>query len=408
MNQPSRNAKKAIIVGGSLGGLFAANLLVRNGWDVEVHERVPDELAGRGAGIVTHPELFDALAAAGIAFDDTIGVKVQSRVTLAQNGAVLSARDLPQTLTAWSKMYHVLRAALPDALYHAGGTVVSVEDGPAQATVTLGDGRVLHADLVVAADGFKSSIRERLLPDVKLRYAGYVAWRGLVDEMSLSSGTRDALFDKFAFCLPPREQILGYPVAGQGNSTMPGERRYNFVWYRATSEDVQLPDLLTDASGKHWAGGIPPTLIRPDVLADMEEAALTLLAPQFGEVVTKAKQPLFQPIYDLEVPRMAFGRIALLGDAAFVARPHCGMGVTKAAGDAMALVDALTHHAQVQDALAHYSEVRTQFGAAIVQHARHLGAYMQAQLKTDTDREMAERYRTPDAVMRETAVPARF
>ena len=105
---------------------------------------------------------------------------------------------------------------------------------------------------------------------------------------------------------------------------------------------------------------------------------------------------------------MAFGRIALLGDAAFVARPHCGMGVTKAAGDAMALVAALTHHAQVQDALAHYSEVRTQFGAAIVQHARHLGAYMQAQLKTDTDREMAERYRTPDAVMRETAVPARF
>src|SRR6185437_8305995 len=98
----------------------------------------------------------DALAAAGIAFDDTIGVKVLSRVTLAQDGAVLSARDLPQTLTAWSKMYHVLRAALPDALYHAGGTVVSVEDGPAHATVTLGDGRVLHADLVVAADGFKS------------------------------------------------------------------------------------------------------------------------------------------------------------------------------------------------------------------------------------------------------------
>jgi 2-polyprenyl-6-methoxyphenol hydroxylase-like FAD-dependent oxidoreductase len=399
---------RAIIVGGSLGGLFAANLLVRNGWDVDVFERVPDELAGRGAGIVTHPELFGALAAAGIEFDDSIGVKVQSRVTFAQNGAVLSERNLPQTLTAWGKMYHVLRAALPDVHYHAGDTVLSVEDGPDQAVVSLSDGTVLHADLVIAADGFKSSIREQFLPDIKLQYAGYVAWRGLVEEASLSPETREALFDKFAFCLPPHEQILGYPVAGQGNSTTPGERRYNYVWYRATSEDIQLPDLLTDASGKRWAGGIPPTLIRPAILADMEEAALTLLAPQFGEVVTKATQPLFQPIYDLEVPQMAFGRVALLGDAAFVARPHCGMGVTKAASDAMALVDALKTDAHVQDALANYSRVRTQVGAAIVQHARHLGAYMQAQLKNDTDREMAERYRTPDAVMRETAVPARF
>ncbi|MBB5539926.1 FAD-dependent oxidoreductase [Paraburkholderia fungorum] len=399
---------RAIIVGGSLGGLFAANLLVRNGWSVDVFERVPEELAGRGAGIVTHPELFEALAAAGIDFDDSIGVKVQSRVTFAQNGAVLSARDLPQTLTAWGKMYHVLRAALPDVHYHAGGTVAAVQDGPEKALVTLADGTVLHADLVIAADGFKSSIREQFLPDVKLQYAGYVAWRGLVDEAALSRETREALFEKFAFCLPPREQILGYPVAGQGNSTTPGERRYNFVWYRATSEDIQLPNLLTDQSGKRWVGGIPPTLIRQDILADMEEAALTLLAPQFGEVVTKAKQPLFQPIFDLEVPQMAFGRIALLGDAAFVARPHCGMGVTKAASDAMALVKALQARTDVREALADYSRERTQVGAAIVQHARHLGAYMQAQLKNEVDREMAERYRTPDAVMRETAVPARF
>ncbi|MDT8836852.1 FAD binding domain-containing protein [Paraburkholderia fungorum] len=399
---------RAIIVGGSLGGLFAANLLVRNGWSVDVFERVPEELAGRGAGIVTHPELFEALAAAGIDFDDSIGVKVQSRVTFAQNGAVLSARDLPQTLTAWGKMYHVLRAALPDVHYHAGGTVAAVQDGPEKALVTLADGTVLHADLVIAADGFKSSIREQFLPDVKLQYAGYVAWRGLVDEAALSRETREALFEKFAFCLPPREQILGYPVAGQGNSTTPGERRYNFVWYRATSEDIQLPNLLTDQSGKRWVGGIPPTLIRQDILADMEEAALTLLAPQFGEVVTKAKQPLFQPIFDLEVPQMAFGRIALLGDAAFVARPHCGMGVTKAASDAMALVKALQARKDVREALADYSRERTQVGAAVVQHARHLGAYMQAQLKNEVDREMAERYRTPDAVMRETAVPARF
>jgi 2-polyprenyl-6-methoxyphenol hydroxylase-like FAD-dependent oxidoreductase len=105
---------------------------------------------------------------------------------------------------------------------------------------------------------------------------------------------------------------------------------------------------------------------------------------------------------------MAFDRVALLGDAAFVARPHCGMGVTKAAGDAMALVKALRAHDTVPAALEGYSAERVQVGAAIVQHARHLGAYMQAQLKDETDRQMAERYRTPEAVMRETAVSTRF
>ncbi|PMX90667.1 FAD-dependent oxidoreductase, partial [Pseudomonas sp. GW460-13] len=77
----------------------------------------------------------------------------------------------------------------------------------------------------------------QLLPSAGLEYAGYIAWRGLVDESQLSPDTHAAIFDKFAFCLPPREQILGYPVAGEANSTEPGQRRYNFVWYRATRED---------------------------------------------------------------------------------------------------------------------------------------------------------------------------
>ncbi|KAG8153774.1 FAD binding domain-containing protein [Burkholderia catarinensis] len=408
MHTRTSTNRKAAIIGGSLGGLFAANLLLRNGWDVDVFERVPEELSGRGAGIVTHPELFEVLLAAGVRIDESIGVKVESRITLAQDGSVASERRLPQTLTAWSKMYHVLRSALPSQHYHAGAIVTDVTDGPQRAAVTLSDGSVVHADLVIAADGFRSAVREKLLPEAGLQYAGYVAWRGLVDEADLSAATHAALFEHFAFGLPPREQILGYPVAGQGNSTKRGERRYNFVWYRATSADTDLPNLLTDATGKQWNGGIPPALIRRDVLADVEEAADALLAPQFAEVVSRANQPLFQPIYDLEVPRMAFGRIALLGDAAFVARPHCGMGVTKAAGDAMALVSALATRSDTLDALSEYSEVRTQFGTAIVRHARHLGAYMQAQLKNDTEREMAERYRTPEVVMRETAVPPSF
>jgi 2-polyprenyl-6-methoxyphenol hydroxylase-like FAD-dependent oxidoreductase len=370
------NKPRVIVVGGSLGGLFAANMLLRKGWDVEVFERVPDELAGRGAGIVTHPELFEAMAAAGIPLDSSVGIDVLSRVTLAQDGDVVLESALPQTLTAWGKMYQVLRSAFPDSLYRCGGSVVSVESTETHASVTLADGTTHQANVIIAADGFRSTIRQHFLPDVHLQYAGYIAWRGLVDESALSDAAHTALFDKFAFCLPPHEQILGYPVAGPSNSTL--------------------------------VGGFPPALIRRDVLDNMYKSAETLLAPQFAEVVKKATQPLFQPIYDLEVPKMNFGRVALLGDAAFVARPHCGMGVTKAAGDALAIVEALERHASVEEALADYSEQRCRFGASIVQHARHLGAYMQAQLKSEEEREMAELYRTPEAVMRETAVPVKF
>jgi 2-polyprenyl-6-methoxyphenol hydroxylase-like FAD-dependent oxidoreductase len=397
--------RTAAVIGGSLGGLFAANLLHRRGWSVKIFERVREPLSGRGAGIVTHPELLHALAQAGCVVDETIGVPVENRVTLNQDGSVAGTLRLPQILTAWGKLFHLLGAACPPEAYVSGAGVVDAFSDEAGAEVTLADGSHHRADVVIAADGFRSLTRQKFLPDVQLEYAGYIAWRGLVEERDLSAATRAAIFETFSFCIPPGEQMLGYPVAGMDNSTRTGERRYNFVWYRPTFGADGLGDLLTDESGTRHEFGIAPQLIRADVLRDMRAAAARVLAPQFQEIVSKVRQPMFQPIYDLEVPRLAFGRIALLGDAAFVGRPHCGMGVTKAAGDAMTLVNALDVHGNVEQALAAYSNERSKVGAAVVTHARHLGAYLQSQTMSETERLMAERYRTPEAVMRETAVP---
>src|SRR5688572_13623013 len=80
------SAMRAIVVGGSLGGLFAANLLLRAGWDVVVAERSGRALEGRGAGIVTHEELWAVLERAGVTVDDTLGVEVLSRVVLDHSG----------------------------------------------------------------------------------------------------------------------------------------------------------------------------------------------------------------------------------------------------------------------------------------------------------------------------------
>ncbi|MBH5397214.1 FAD-dependent monooxygenase [Bradyrhizobium sp. CNPSo 4010] len=398
---------KALVIGGSMAGLFAALLLRREGWNVEVYERIGAELAGRGAGIVTHSELFEVLGKAGI---DTraaaVGVAVPGRRVLDQTGRIAGELGLHQVLTSWGHLYGLLKAAFPAEHYHHGSNLVDVADLGDRVVARFSDGSEASGDLLIGADGIFSSIRSRLAADIRPAYAGYVAWRGLVNERDLSPRTRAELCDWFAFSLPPGEQMLGYPVAGPNEAMAIGERRFNFVWYRPADADHGLADLLTDVDGIRHELSIPPTKIRPGVIAAMRQDAERLLAPQFAEVVRLTSQPFIQAILDLETPRMLLGsRTLILGDAAFVARPHVGMGVTKAAADAAALVDALRAcPGDLPAALAKFESMRLPFGAAVVRRARQLGAYMQAQIATAEERAMAEQHRSPEAVMTETAV----
>jgi 2-polyprenyl-6-methoxyphenol hydroxylase-like FAD-dependent oxidoreductase len=187
----------------------------------------------------------------------------------------------------------------------------------------------------------RSTVRQQCLPDVAPLYAGYVAWRALLPERAIPPAIHRELFELMTFCLPPGEQCLGYPVAGPDNELRRGQRRYNVVWYRPADEATELPWLLTDDKGVTHSISIPPPLIRRDPIAAMRAAAERLLAPQFREIVRLIDEPILQPIYDLESPQLAFGRVAILGDAAFVARPHVAAGVSKAADDAAALAQAL-------------------------------------------------------------------
>lgn len=389
---------KAVVIGGSLGGLFAANLLIRAGWDVHVYEHSRDDLIGRGAGIITHQDLFDCLGAVGVVFDESFGVDIPRRIAFDQSGTVVDTLTVPQCLTTWGKLYSLLKAAFPHDRYHYGHTLVRIDHDAARVTAAFTNGATAHGDLLVAADGIRSTARAQLAKEVRPHYAGYVAWRGLADETALSRESHDALFPNFAFSLAPREHMLGYPVAGFTRSTKPGERCYNFVWYRPVAD---LETLCTDVNGRRHDMSVPPPLLDPRMVEHVRDDAERLLAPQFGEVVRKAPQPFFQAIFDVESTRMAFDRVALLGDAAFVARPHCGMGVSKAAGDAMTLVSALRSTANdVQAALAQYNDARVPFGAEVVRHAQKLGAYLGGD-----DSDEARCHHTPRAVMREIAVP---
>jgi 2-polyprenyl-6-methoxyphenol hydroxylase-like FAD-dependent oxidoreductase len=397
---------RALIAGGSLGGLFAANLLQRQGWDVEVFERAPVRLDGRGAGIVTHPPLVEALARAGCPAEGSdLGVAVAGRIAFAPDGAVLGRHALPQVLTSWSRLYSLLDQACSETAVHRGWALESFEQDQNGITASFANGQQAQGDLLVGADGIRSAVRRKLHPDVTAQYAGYIAWRGLADETALSPATHAALFDRFAFSLPDGEQMLGYPIAGDADDTRAGRRRYNFVWYRP-ADAARLRDMQTDETGRHHPDGIPPGLIRQDLVTAMRADADRLLGPQFADVVRQTTAPFFQSIWDLAVPSMIQDRVALLGDAAFVARPHVGMGVTKAAQDAMALADALAAHASIKvnvpAALRSYDALRQPASAAVVQRARALGGYMEAQARPTISR-ATDPHRTPAAVMTETA-----
>jgi 2-polyprenyl-6-methoxyphenol hydroxylase-like FAD-dependent oxidoreductase len=395
-------ARRALVIGGSMSGLLAALALARRGWEVAIHERVAEPLAGRGAGIVAQPELKAALRALALDADRDLGIEVPERIMYGRDGRVTHRVQCSQTMTAWDRVFHLLKAAFPEANYHRGKELRRIEQDEA-VIAHFTDGSRAEADLLVGADGIRSTVRQQYLPDLVPRYAGYTAWRGLVPEQAFPPALHAGLFEDFAFCLPANEQMLGYPVAGPDNDLRPGHRRYNFVWYRPASEQEKLPWLLTDDSGRTHALSIPPPLIARAVVEEMRREGARVLAPQFNAMLSLCTQPFLQPIYDLEVPHMAFGRVAILGDAAFVARPHVGAGVAKAAEDALTLADALAQ-ADVETALRQFEAARVPVGEKIIARARHLGAYVQADLKTAEERAHAARHQEPEAVLAETAL----
>jgi 2-polyprenyl-6-methoxyphenol hydroxylase-like FAD-dependent oxidoreductase len=373
--------QRALIVGGSVGGLFAAHLLRVRGWNVTVFERSSGALADRGASIGTRAELFEILRCIGVVVDPSAGVSVSARICLDRAGAIVHELPVASINSAWDRIYRPLRDALADECYRAATRVERIEQSDDGVTAILGDGTRETGALLVAADGIHSTIRAQLTPEVQPRYAGYAAWRGIIEESEMTQAEHALLFGRMCFCLPEGELLLALGMPGRDADTRPGHRRYYWIWFRPADEAHGLPALCSDATGRCHGTSIPPHLVRAEIIRDLRQTAEATLAPPLAAIIRRTRQPYPHGIFDVEAQRMAFGRVVLLGDSAFVARPHVGAGITKAALDAKGLADALAEESDFAAALARYDRQRRAFGSALVERARHLGAYLEAEAK---------------------------
>ncbi|PRE11365.1 FAD binding domain-containing protein [Burkholderia multivorans] len=330
----------AVVIGGSVGGLFAATALRAAGWRVQVFEQSPNDLDSRGGGIVLQVPIERAFAFGGVPLPRDAGVDSVDRIYLDQDDRVVQRLYMPQTQTAWNVLYSALKHALPAGVVHAGVSFERFTQEGDDVIAHFADGRTERADLLVGADGGRSNVRAQLLPDARPAYAGYVAWRGLVDERVLPDTVLRVLRDRFTFQQGDAHLFLTYLVPGRDGAIEPGKRRVNWVWYRRLAPD-RLPSLFLAKDGTQRDGSLPPGAMRDDNRLELVDAGRHLLAPTLAALVDATQAPFAQAILDLAVDRMAFGRAVLIGDAACLVRPHTAAGVAKVAENAVGLAEAL-------------------------------------------------------------------
>lgn len=335
---------RAIVIGGSLGGLFAGTMLRDAGWDVKIFERSAHDLDSRGGGIVLQPEVVELLRRAGADIRHiALGVRSKNRTVFRQDGSILSKQLAPQMQTSWSLIYRTMKERFGTVSYHQGKTLVGIDqDGKAkQVTARFTDGSQAVGDLLIGADGNGSTVRRLMWPEAEPTYAGYLAWRGLIPEDEMPPLARAELHGDFGFANAKGSHILGYLVPGEDGDVREGHRLYNFVWYRVADKEM-LRSIMIDRNGRSRATSIPEGLLQDEWIDVLRDDAKRLLPPSFRELVLATKAPFAQAIRDLTVETMVKGRVILLGDAAFIPRPHTAASTSKAAANALALRHELT------------------------------------------------------------------
>jgi 2,6-dihydroxypyridine 3-monooxygenase len=371
---PESARPRVAVLGGSLIGLTTALVLRDIGCDVDVYERSRSPLEGRGVGIVLHPMTVRYLLDHALLDLAAVSTSAAYHRYLAEDGSVLAQEPRRHHFTGYNTLYGTLLDAFGRERYHLGHEATGITQTADKVELSFPGERTATADLLVAADGISSFARRAMLPDVQQRYGGYVAWRTVVDEADLSPETFAALDDSLTYFVRPGTHALTYPIPNYDGAVLPGHRLMNLVWYRNVPGGRPLADLLTDRSGRQRDVSLPPGAVRDEFLAELRATAVSDLPPALAEVVVKSSSPFLQVMIDVEVPQMAFGRVCLVGDAAFSVRPHAAAATAKGAADVWALAEALADAGgDVPLALRRWEPPQLELGRALLARNRDLG-----------------------------------
>src|SRR5258708_29976023 len=184
--------------GGSIGGVWGGVAVGGAGFDVKVYERVSGPMETGGAGIVVQGELIDLLRTHGADALPTTHCTV--RRYLSPEGGEGEVQRAPQDFTSWEAIYRTLAAAFPFERYHRGAMLTNFGNGKGAVRAYIDGHRVVEADVLVAADGAQSPTRRHFLPDLSSTYAGYVAWRGTLDQADAPPDLVRFFDHPFTFC----------------------------------------------------------------------------------------------------------------------------------------------------------------------------------------------------------------
>jgi salicylate hydroxylase len=342
-----------VVVGGGIGGLFAANALIAQGLRVSVFEQAP-ALGEVGAGVFLTPNSVRQLERVGLGQAvEKRGARVGSGSRyFRQDGTVIAPVQVTDS-SGWNATFgmhradliEILASALPADVVHVGHRCIALEQDAETARLSFEDGTVIESDLVIAADGIHSTLRPYVFPPSRPVFSGSVAYRGVLAHERL----QDWPTGSWMMWLGKGKHFLTFPMRA---GTL-----INFVGFVPADDEMK----------ESWSAPGDPDALRRE-FSGWDSRIESLLQ--------KVQATFRSALYDREpLPTWTRGRLTLLGDAAHPMLPHLGQGANQSIEDGMALATILARAdgATAPEALLAYERLRRERVAQVQRGARENG-----------------------------------
>jgi 2-polyprenyl-6-methoxyphenol hydroxylase-like FAD-dependent oxidoreductase len=344
---------RVAVVGGGIGGLFAAHALIGQGLEVSVHEQAP-ALGEVGAGVFLTPNSVRQLQRVGLGPEiERRGARVGASSRYFRHDGTPIAPVQVTDSSGWNATFgmhradliELLAAGLPEGVVHTGHRCIGFTQTADEAKVSFANGATAEADVVIASDGIHSELRQYVTPPSRPVFHGSVAWRGVLPHHRIPHWPTDA----WLMWLGKGRHFLTFPVRAGA--------LINYVGFVPADEEMK----------ESWSAPGDPDVLRREFSG---------WDPRIGSLLAEVEHTFRWALYDREpLAGWSRGRLTLLGDAAHPMLPHLGQGANQSIEDGMALATILARATRTTApaALRAYEQLRRERVALVQRGARENG-----------------------------------